>query len=54
MPGHGPGMHHAITALKLSPQGYQPVISQSPQPSSKQDSWNTLVLGESHGDILTA
>ncbi|XP_048362957.1 transcription factor GATA-4 isoform X2 [Sphaerodactylus townsendi] len=35
-------------------QGYQPGISQSPQPNSKQDSWNTLVLAESHGDILTA
>ncbi|XP_060105898.1 transcription factor GATA-4 [Heteronotia binoei] len=54
MPGHGTTLHHAISALKLSPQGYQPGISQSPQPSSKQDSWNTLVLGESHGDILTA
>nr|XP_056709840.1 transcription factor GATA-4 isoform X2 [Euleptes europaea] len=35
-------------------QGYQPGIGQSPQPNSKQDSWNTLGLGENHGDILTA
>uniref|UniRef100_A0ACB8GA97 Transcription factor GATA-4 n=1 Tax=Sphaerodactylus townsendi TaxID=933632 RepID=A0ACB8GA97_9SAUR len=54
MSGHGSGLHPAISTLKLSPQGYQPGISQSPQPNSKQDSWNTLVLAESHGDILTA
>ncbi|XP_053104414.1 transcription factor GATA-4 [Hemicordylus capensis] len=55
MSGHGLAHHHTMSALKLSPQGYQqPAISQSPQPSSKQDSWNTLVLGESHGDIITA
>ncbi|XP_077188549.1 transcription factor GATA-4 isoform X4 [Paroedura picta] len=52
MPGHGSGLHPAITAIKHSPQGYQTGMSQSPQPSSKQDSWNTLVLGESHGDVL--
>ncbi|XP_077667632.1 transcription factor GATA-4 isoform X1 [Eretmochelys imbricata] len=54
MSGHGSSIHPAISALKLSPQGYQSAISQPPQASSKQDSWNSLVLAESHGDIITA
>ncbi|XP_059584533.1 transcription factor GATA-4 isoform X4 [Alligator mississippiensis] len=54
MSGHGSSIHSAISALKLSPQGYQSAISQSPQSTSKQDSWNSLVLAESHGDIITA
>ncbi|OXB78612.1 UNVERIFIED_CONTAM: hypothetical protein H355_010092 [Colinus virginianus] len=54
MSGHGSSIHPAISALKLSPQGYQSAISQSPQASSKQDSWNSLVLAENHGDIITA
>ncbi|XP_075779351.1 transcription factor GATA-4 [Pelodiscus sinensis] len=54
MSGHGSSLHPAISALKLSPQGYQSAMSQSPQASSKQDSWNSLVLAESHGDIITA
>ncbi|KAJ6661201.1 hypothetical protein lerEdw1_015338 [Lerista edwardsae] len=54
MSGHGSTLHPTIAALKLSPQGCQSTISHSPQPTSKQDSWNTLVLGESHGDIITA
>ncbi|XP_062494538.1 transcription factor GATA-4 isoform X3 [Pezoporus occidentalis] len=54
MAGHGASIHPAITALKLSPQAYQSAISQSPQTSSKQDSWNSLVLAENHGDIITA
>lgn len=54
MSGHGSSIHPAISALKLSPQAYQSAISQSPQTSSKQDSWNSLVLAENHGDIITA
>ncbi|XP_061481783.1 transcription factor GATA-4 [Rhineura floridana] len=54
MSGHGSALHSAMSALKLSPQSYQAAISHSPQPSSKQDSWNSLILGESHGDIITA
>ncbi|XP_064304328.1 transcription factor GATA-4 isoform X2 [Phalacrocorax carbo] len=54
MSGHGSSIHPAISALKLSPQAYQSAISQSPQNSSKQDSWNSLVLAENHGDIITA
>ncbi|XP_064128683.1 transcription factor GATA-4 isoform X3 [Loxodonta africana] len=53
MSGHGPSIHPVLSALKLSPQGYASV-SQSPQASSKQDSWNSLVLADSHGDIITA
>ncbi|KAG3294247.1 GATA binding protein 4 [Ictidomys tridecemlineatus] len=52
--GHGPSIHPVLSALKLSPQGYASPVSQSPQASSKQDSWNSLVLAESHGDIITA
>ncbi|XP_067412278.1 transcription factor GATA-4 isoform X2 [Emydura macquarii macquarii] len=54
MSGHGSSLHPAISSLKLSPQGYQSTISQPPQASSKQDSWNSLVLAKSHGDIITA
>ncbi|CAI5771454.1 transcription factor GATA-4 [Podarcis lilfordi] len=54
MSGHGPALHSPMPSLKLSPQSYPVSMSQSPQPSSKQDSWNSLVLGESHGDIITA
>ncbi|XP_009072065.1 PREDICTED: transcription factor GATA-4, partial [Acanthisitta chloris] len=54
MSGHGSSIHPTISALKLSPQAYQSAISQSPQNSSKQDSWNSLVLAENHGDIITA
>ncbi|KAM6464918.1 transcription factor GATA-4 isoform 2-T4 [Liasis olivaceus] len=54
MSGHGPALHSTVSTLKLSPQAYQAAINQSPQPSSKQDSWNSLVLGETHGDIITA
>ncbi|NXO11675.1 GATA4 factor, partial [Oriolus oriolus] len=54
MSGHGSSIHPAISALKLSPQAYQSAMSQSPQTSSKQDSWNSLVLAENHGDIITA
>ncbi|KAM5264696.1 transcription factor GATA-4 isoform 2-T2 [Ctenodactylus gundi] len=52
--GHGPSIHPVLSALKLSPQGYTSPVSQSPQASSKQDSWNSLVLADSHGDIVTA
>ncbi|XP_062943853.1 transcription factor GATA-4 isoform X2 [Cynocephalus volans] len=52
--GHGPSVHPVLSALKLSPQGYVSPVSQSPQASSKQDSWNSLVLADSHGDIITA
>lgn len=52
--GHGPSIHPVLSALKLSPQGYTSPVSQSPQASSKQDSWNSLVLADSHGDIITA
>ncbi|KAM6149534.1 transcription factor GATA-4 isoform 3-T3 [Erethizon dorsatum] len=52
--GHGPSIHPVLSALKLSPQGYTSAVSQSPQASSKQDSWNSLVLADSHGDIITA
>ncbi|KAL2761620.1 transcription factor GATA-4 isoform 3 [Daubentonia madagascariensis] len=54
MSGHGPSIHPVLSALKLSPQGYASPVSQSPQGSSKQDSWNGLVLADSHGDIITA
>ncbi|EHH28277.1 GATA-binding factor 4 [Macaca mulatta] len=54
MSGHGPSLHPVLSALKLSPQGYVSPVSQSPQTSSKQDSWNSLVLADSHGDIITA
>uniref|UniRef100_G3RTG0 Transcription factor GATA-4 n=1 Tax=Gorilla gorilla gorilla TaxID=9595 RepID=G3RTG0_GORGO len=54
MSGHGPSIHPVLSALKLSPQGYASPVSQSPQTSSKQDSWNSLVLADSHGDIITA
>ncbi|XP_040821944.1 transcription factor GATA-4 isoform X5 [Ochotona curzoniae] len=54
MSGHGPSIHPVLSALKLSPQGYASPVSQSPQASSKQDSWNSLVLADSHGDIITA
>uniref|UniRef100_A0A2K6RLM7 GATA binding protein 4 n=1 Tax=Rhinopithecus roxellana TaxID=61622 RepID=A0A2K6RLM7_RHIRO len=54
MSGHGPSIHPVLSALKLSPQGYVSPVSQSPQTSSKQDSWNSLVLADSHGDIITA
>ncbi|XP_032071313.1 transcription factor GATA-4 isoform X2 [Thamnophis elegans] len=54
MSGHGPALHSTMSTLKLSPQAYQAAMNQSPQPSSKQDSWNSLVLGETHGDIITA
>ncbi|XP_063091017.1 transcription factor GATA-4 isoform X3 [Cavia porcellus] len=52
--GHGPSVHPVLSALKLSPQGYTSPVSQSPQASTKQDSWNSLVLADSHGDIITA
>nr|AAA37662.1 GATA-binding transcription factor [Mus musculus domesticus] len=39
---------------KLSPQGYASPVTQTSQASSKQDSWNSLVLADSHGDIITA
>lgn len=54
MSGHGPSIHPVLSALKLSPQAYVSPVSQSPQTSSKQDSWNSLVLADSHGDIITA
>ncbi|KFO38054.1 Transcription factor GATA-4 [Fukomys damarensis] len=52
--GHGSSIHPVLSALKLSPQSYTSPVSQSPQASSKQDSWNSLVLADSHGDIITA
>ncbi|XP_042297255.1 transcription factor GATA-4 [Sceloporus undulatus] len=51
--GHSSTLHSTMASLKLSPQGYQASVSQSPQASAKQDSWNGLVLGENHGDIIT-
>ncbi|KAH0622896.1 hypothetical protein JD844_025732 [Phrynosoma platyrhinos] len=51
--GHSSTLHSTMASLKLSPQGYQAGVSQSPQASAKQDSWNGLVLGENHGDIIT-
>ncbi|XP_054978567.1 transcription factor GATA-4 isoform X2 [Sorex araneus] len=54
MSAHGPPLHPALSALKLSPQGYTSSVSQSPQASSKQDPWNSLALADSHGDIITA
>ncbi|XP_044306257.1 transcription factor GATA-4 isoform X2 [Varanus komodoensis] len=53
MAGHGSALHSTISALKLSPQPYQPAPSQSPQPGSRQDHWNGLVLGESNGDVIS-
>lgn len=52
--GHGPSIHPVLSALKLSPQGYASPVTQTSQASSKQDSWNSLVLADSHGDIITA
>lgn len=52
--GHGPSIHPVLSALKLSPQGYASPATQTSQASSKQDSWNSLVLADSHGDIITA
>ncbi|XP_075411808.1 transcription factor GATA-4 [Tenrec ecaudatus] len=54
MSGNGPSIHPVLSALKISPQGYASSVSQSPQASSKQDSWNSLVLADGHGDIITA
>ncbi|XP_068963529.1 transcription factor GATA-4-like, partial [Petaurus breviceps papuanus] len=54
MSGHGASIHPVLSTLKISPQGYPSPVSQSPQAGSKQDSWNSLVLAESHGDIITA
>ncbi|KAJ7341326.1 hypothetical protein JRQ81_005288 [Phrynocephalus forsythii] len=55
MSGHSSALHSAMATLKISPQAYQAAISQSVQPNSKQpESWNGLVLAESHGDIITA
>ncbi|XP_060610624.2 transcription factor GATA-4 [Anolis sagrei] len=51
MSGHSSALHSAMSSLKLSPQAYQPAVSQA---NTKQDSWNGLVLDENHGNIITA
>nr|XP_033791431.1 transcription factor GATA-4 isoform X2 [Geotrypetes seraphini]XP_033791432.1 transcription factor GATA-4 isoform X2 [Geotrypetes seraphini]XP_033791433.1 transcription factor GATA-4 isoform X2 [Geotrypetes seraphini] len=42
--GHGSSIHPSISSLKLSPQGHHSALTTSPQASSKQDSWNSLIL----------